>query len=226
MASRRRCNHLGVRMSSAMPNKLIIVGAGGHGRVVADIAESLGTYKEIRFLDDNAGNKSAGLGPYPIVGGIGAANDYRGWSFFVAIGDSGTRKGMTNDLKKQSFELATLIHPSAVVSAYASIGEGSVVMPGAVVAPGAVVGDGCIVNTCASLDHDSVLSDWSHIAVGAHVAGNVRIGSGVWVGAGATIINDIEVCSNCMIGAGCVVVRDVELPGTYLGVPARCHSER
>ena len=86
--------------------------------------------------------------------------------------------------------------------------------------PGAVIGDGCIINTCASVDHDCVLEDFVHIAVGAHVAGTVSIGAGTWIGAGATVSNNLQICGGCMIGAGAVVIKSITESGTYVGVPA------
>ena len=201
--------------------RLVIVGAGGHGRVVADIAERSGRYGEICFLDDAAVSSLCDTLSWPLLGGSDLAPNFPDAEFFVAVGDSGVRRDMVESLCGSGLKLATLVHPSAVVSNHAFIGQGSVVMPGAVLAPGARVGLGCIVNSCSSLDHDSSLGDWSHIAVGAHVAGSVEIGSDVWIGAGATVINNIQICPGSFIGAGAVVVESIASPGVYVGVPAR-----
>ena len=101
-----------------------------------------------------------------------------------------------------------------------TLGTGTLVAAGAVINPGAVIGDGCIINTCASVDHDCVLEDFVHRAVGAHVAGTVSIGAGTWIGAGATVSNNLQICGGCMIGAGAVVIKSITESGTYVGVPA------
>lgn len=94
------------------------------------------------------------------------------------------------------------------------------IMPGAVVNAGAVVGRSCIINTGATVDHDCILDEYVHVAVGAHLAGTVTVGTKTWIGIGAVVSNNLHVCSGCMIGAGAVVVRDIVEPGTYIGVPA------
>ena len=94
-------------------------------------------------------------------------------------------------------------------------------MAGAVINPGTRLGKGCIINTCSSVDHDCVVSDYAHIAVGAHLCGTVAIGEGTWIGAGATVVNNVSICSDCMIGAGTVVIKNIEISGTYIGVPAK-----
>lgn len=198
-----------------MSNKLVIIGASGHGKVVADIALRVG-YSEVVFLDDAEGLvECAGL---PVVGRSSDAEKFEDSDFFVAIGNAKIRERIQSGLRGK---LATLIHPNASVSRRVSIGEGTVVMAGAVINSNAVIGEGCVVNTCASVDHDCVVGDYVHISVGAHLAGNVHVGSGTWVGIGATVSNNVTICHDCMIGAGAVVVRDITEPGTYVGVPAK-----
>ena len=194
---------------------LAVVGAGGHGKVIADIAKKNG-YEIIVFLDDC--NKNGFWGGYPVIGDTDKAipEDY---DIFIAIGNAETRKRMTEKFADRN--IVTLIHPNAVVADDAKIGKGTCVMAGAVINPGVVIGNGCIVNTSSSVDHDSVLGDYVHISVGSHIAGTVYVGDCTWVGIGAIISNNISVCSNCMLGAGAVVVKDILINGTYVGVPAR-----
>lgn len=198
---------------------LIIIGAGGHGKVVADIAYQTNKYKEILFLDDNASDKEC-LG-FPIVG---TSNNIKAWvsqaEFIVAIGKSVTREKVLNKLIEQKAKIATLVHPKAVVGRNVTIGYGTVVMAGVVINPDTYIGNGVIVNTSSSIDHDNVIEDYVHISVGAHLAGTVHVGSHTWIGIGATVSNNINICSGCMIGAGAVVVKDIEEGGTYVGVPA------
>ena len=199
--------------------ELIIIGAGGHGRVIADIAQKLGTYEKISFLDDGDAKESMGL---PIVGKTDDVEKYvKRADIFVAIGNSKVRGDFIESLLAMGANIPTLIHPSAVIGACVEIGAGTAVIAGAVISPCARLGKGVILNTCSSVDHDCIIGDYCHIAVGVHVAGTVRLGDQVWVGAGATIKNDVSICSNCTIGAGAVVVESIQSCGTYIGVPAK-----
>ena len=198
-------------------NKLIIIGASGHGRVLADIAELVG-YSDIAFLDDSD-VKACGM--HPVVGRCADAAKYKDCDFIVAIGNAAVRRKIQSALAADGSKFVSLIHPAATVASSASIGEGSAVMAGAVVNPYAKIGKGCIVNTCASVDHDCTVGDFAHVSIGAHVAGTVNIGDNTWIGAGATVINNIAISADCMIGAGAVVVKSITDPGTYVGVPAR-----
>lgn len=195
--------------------KLTIIGASGHGRVIADIAK-LNGYDEIEFLDDNEELKLCGR--YSVVGKSELAVDVRN-DIFIGIGNARIRKMFMEQLDGKS--LVTLIHPNAVIADDVVIGKGSVVMAGAVINSGAVIGKGCIVNTCSSIDHDCLIADLVHVSVGAHLCGTVTVGETTWIGAGATVSNNVTICSGCMIGAGTVVVKDIKERGTYIGVPAR-----
>ena len=200
-------------------DKLIIIGAGGHGKVVADIAKKSGKYKSIFFLDD------VEIGEVMGISVIGKACDFEKHIFssdiFVAIGDSQTRSEFIENLLSLGAKVPTLIHPTATIGSNVLIGEGTSIMAGAVINPCVSMGRGVIVNTCSSVDHDCVVGDYCHLAVGVHVAGTVRIGKNVLIGAGSTIKNNVNICDNCIIGAGAVVVSDVEEKGTYCGVPAK-----
>lgn len=200
-------------MGGTILNRLVIIGASGHGKVIADIAVKCG-YQDIVFLDDN--EKVKECAGFPVIGKVSDAvtmNDDK----IVAIGNAEIRQKIQNQLSN----LVTLIHPNAVVSRRVEIGEGTVIMAGAVINSDVVIGKGCIINTGASVDHDCKLRDFDHVSVGAHVAGTVSIGSKTWIGAGATVSNNVSICDHCMIGAGAVVVNDVVNSGTYVGVPVR-----
>lgn len=203
-----------------MHKKLIIIGAGGHGKVVADIALKLQKYDEIAFLDDN-GNVKECMG-FSVIGKNSDAEQYiDNADFIVAIGNAKIRKRVTEQLMKQGVNITTLIHPAAVIGSEVTIGEGTVVMAGAVINSDSTIGKGCIINTCASVDHDCQLGDYVHVSVGAHVCGTIEIGQSTWIGAGATVKNNVNICGECMIGAGAVVVKNIEEAGTYVGVLAR-----
>ena len=198
-----------------MKNTLVIIGAGGHGRVCGEIAELIG-YKEVLFLDD---------GNVPGVNIVGSSVEFIKYidsaDLFVGIGNNQIRGRMSEEILQIGGSVATLIHPHSIISRTASVGVGSVVMAGAVINAGAEIGDGVIINTCSSVDHDCRIGDYSHISVGAHLAGTVSVGKSSFVGAGATIINNISVCENCMVGAGAVMINNANLEGVYVGVPAR-----
>ena len=194
-------------------NKLIIIGASGHGKVVADIAV-LNGYKDIVFLDDDDSVKECA--GWPVIGKSTEATDCE---LFVAVGNSETRKRLIGFYAGR--KIPVLIHPSAIVAKDVEIGAGSVVMAGAVINPGAQIGKGCIINTSSSVDHDCLVEDFCHVSVGAHLSGTVSVGTGTWIGTGAIVSNNIKICGGCMIGAGAVVIKDINEPGTYVGVPAR-----
>ncbi len=204
-----------------MPNRemLVIIGASGHGKVVASIAQAVG-YKKILFLDDAPGLKTCLK--FPVEGAVSQFVSYISHAdFIVAIGNSNIRKKIQTDLMMHNATLTTLVHPQAVIGPNVTLGGGTVVMAGAVINTNTTIGQGCIINTSASVDHDCILEDYVHIAVGAHIAGTVRIGTCSWVGMGANIINNLSICSSCVIGAGATVIHDTYAPGTYLGIPAK-----
>ena len=195
--------------------KLAIIGASGHGKVVADIARKNG-YSEIVFLDDD--ERIHECGGYSVIGKSSEAGTIDA-DIIVGIGNAGIRKRIQESILDE--KLVILIHPDAVVAEDVMIGSGTVVMAGAVINPGARIGKGCIINTCSSVDHDCKVGDYVHIAVGSHLCGTVSVGDGTWIGAGATVSNNVSICSDCMIGAGAVIVKNIDSAGTYMGVPAR-----
>lgn len=195
--------------------KLTIIGASGHGKVVADIARLRG-YDEIVFLDDD--ESITACAGYPVVGKTD--REVEG-DCIVAVGNAETRSKLM-----EGRTIITLVHPGAVIANDVEIGSGTVVMAGAVINPGVAIGKGCIVNTCSSIDHDCTLGDFAHISVGAHLSGNVAVGNHVWVGAGAIVSNNIKICGNSVIGAGAVVIKDITEQGTYIGVPAKKLEKR
>lgn len=201
--------------------KLIIIGAGGDGKVIADIAEKKG-YKEIAFLDDNQEIKTC-LN-YPVLGKIENIIKYYNADFVVAIGNPKIREKIQKKILKEGLNITTLIHPNAVIGRNVSIGKGTVVMAGAVINPDTVIGEGCIINTGSTIGHDNNLSDYVHASSGSHLAGTVSVGKYTWIGVGACVKNNISICDSCMIGAGAVVVKDIMVSGTYIGVPAKIMS--
>jgi len=203
-----------------MKNKLIIIGASGHGKVVADIAIKMNKWQSIAFLDDDESIKtSMGL---EVIGKTADAFIYEDEAdFFVAIGNNATREKIQLKLVNEGLNLVSLVHPSAVIGTDVEIGIGTAVMAGVVINSSSRVGKGCIINTSSSLDHDNIIGDYVHISPGASLAGTVRVEKGTWLGIGSVVSNNVNICSGCKLGAGAVVVKDITEPGTYVGVPVR-----
>lgn len=201
--------------------RLVIIGAGGHGKVGADIALLRG-FKDICFVDDDVSMLGTRVLGFPVIGGLDSADLHSDTDdVFVAVGDALVRKRFFSVLALRGIIPVTLCHPSACIGTDARIGAGTLLAASAIVNPGTNVGKGCIVNTGATVDHDCSIGDFCHISVGAHVAGTVTVGEGTWIGAGAVVSNNVNIVSGCMIGAGAVVVNDIAIAGTYVGVPAR-----
>lgn len=195
---------------------MILYGASGHAKVIIDILEMTG--REIDFIvDDNAEINSL-LG-YEVRRNCGHYD-----SAIVSIGDGRIRQEIVRRLDVRNWEKA--IHPNAVVSVHATIGDGSVVMAGAVINSGANIGRHCIVNTGATVDHDVQMEDFVHVAPGVHVSGGVSIGEGTWIGVGSCIKQGVKIGKNCMIGAGSVVVKDIPDGVTAYGCPCKVKDNK
>jgi len=203
-----------------MNDKLIIIGASGHGKVVADIAIKMNKWQSIAFLDDDESIKiSMGL---EVIGNTADAFIYKDEAdFFVAIGSNTAREKILEKLIEQGLNVVSLIHPNAVIGTDVEIGIGTAVMAGVVINSSSRIGKGCIINTSSSLDHDNVIEDYVHISPGVRTAGTLRVGKGSWLGIGSIVSNNVNICSGCKVGAGAVVVKDITEPGTYVGVPVR-----
>jgi sugar O-acyltransferase (sialic acid O-acetyltransferase NeuD family) len=200
--------------------QLALLGASGHGKVVADAALCAG-WGDVVFFDD-AWPAVTMNGHWPVVGNSAAllarAHEFGG--VIVSIGNAAVRFNKQLELQAAGARLATIIHPRACVSRFARIGMGSVVMAGAVVNADATIGNACIINTGSSVDHDCDLADGVHISPGAHLAGNVAIGANSWVGVGAAVRQGIRIGESAMVGAGAVVVKPVADRSTVVGNPA------
>ena len=197
-------------------NRLIIIGAGGHGKVIADAALKNG-YTNICYIDDHATGDVMG---FPIIGtsaDIERLND-GSTDFIIGIGNNAIRKTVA---EKYNVNWVSIVHPSAQIAFNAEIGKGTVIMANAVVNVCATVGEHCIINTGAIVEHDNVIENYAHISPNVALGGTVRIGSLTHVGIGAPVKNNTEICSDCTIGAGAVVVKNIKEPGTYVGVPIR-----
>lgn len=201
--------------------KLAILGASGHGKVLADMAELLG-WNEVIFFDD-AWPDITQNGHWPVAGNtvalLNKLSEFDG--ILVGIGNNTIRLAKQAQLNACGARLITLVHPAAIVSRYVHIGVGSVVMAGAVINVDTHIGDTCIINTNASIDHDCILAAGVHVSPAAALAGGVKIGCGAWVGIGASVRQLIEIGAEAVVGAGAVVVKPVLPATTVVGNPAR-----
>jgi UDP-N-acetylbacillosamine N-acetyltransferase len=206
-------------------NDIIIVGAGGHARVVADVIRLLGAYRIRGFLDSqNPERHGEGYEGSDIIGGeelLGSLREGGVTHAAVAIGDNEARLRVGEALQQQGYQVPALVHPAATVAAGVQIGAGSVVFAGAIINSATTIGRVAIINTAASVDHDCVIGDAVHIAPGAHLAGAVTVEQGALIGVGAAVRPGLRIGRNAIVGVGAAVVRDVAAGATVIGVPAR-----
>lgn len=202
-------------------SKLLIIGAGGHGRVIADCAEASCQYSEIAFLDDKHPEQQSNLA-WPVLDKSSEWKCYKqDYDFALAIGHNKSRLAMFKALSDSNARLPNIIHPSASVSQYATLGTGNVIFANAVVNAGAKIENVCIVNTAASIDHDCEIKNAVHISPGVHIAGIVNIGECSWFGVGSSSVQCVEIAENTQVGAGAAVTKSTEANGLYVGVPAK-----
>lgn len=196
--------------------KVVVVGAGGHSKVVVATLQAAG-HVVAGIYDDDATLQGSTLLGVPIKGHVD--DSFRcGLPIVIAVGDNHARRGIA---QRHTAEFATAVHPAAVVHPTCVIGAGSVVFAGVVLQPDAVLGQHVIVNTGASIDHDCRIGDFSHIAPGARLCGGVTVGEGALLGVGASAVPGSRVGAWSIVGAGSVVTKNVEPGQTVVGVPAR-----
>jgi len=205
--------------------RIVIYGASGHARVVADVLMSDGIYEIAGFIDDVHPERHGttfcgatvlgGREQIPLVYADGIRNS------IVAVGDCTARLRLSARMRGDGFNLITAIHPKAVIARDVSIGNGTVVAGGAVINPGVQIDESVIINTSASIDHECRIEAGAHISPGARLAGRVSVGRGTWIGIGATIIDRVRIGAGVIIGAGAVVVNDIPDGVLAYGVPAR-----
>ncbi len=193
-----------------MNNNIVLIGAGGHGKVIAEIIEETGgTIYQV--VDSNPAITE--LIGYPVT-----REPASGYPVIIAVGNNFARKRIANE---NNFELALAIHPSANLSKRSSVGKGSVVMAGVSVNSGTDIGKHCIINTNASIDHDCKIADFVHVSPGAALAGNVTVGEGSHIGIGSSVIQGIHIGKWVTIGAGAVIIEDVPDHAVVVGVPGK-----
>lgn len=200
-----------------MCKNVVIIGAGGHAKVIADIVKKSGD-NLLGFLDDSKEAGSEVLDAF-VLGGVDSFLEYADAYLIIGIGNPKVRETISQKLT--GCQLYTAIHPTAVIGEGVRIGEGTCVMANAVINPDAVVGKYCIINTAAIVEHDNRLADFVHVSPGAALAGTVTVGERTHIGIGANVKNNTAICADVVVGAGGVVIRDITEEGTYVGVPVR-----
>ena len=203
--------------------KVILLGASGHGKVVAGIVNAIAGLEVAGFVDDDEAKAGQTVGGIKVVGrsevllhllaaGIEGA--------IVTIGRNSIRMTRAEALSELGFELVTAIHPAAVLAIDVTVEAGTVVMAGVVINASTRIGRNVIVNTGATVDHDCVLEDGCHVSPGTHLAGGVHVGKEAHVGIGSSVIQGVRIGERSVVGAGAVVIRDVPPGETWAGIPA------
>jgi sugar O-acyltransferase (sialic acid O-acetyltransferase NeuD family) len=204
---------------------VVIVGAGGHGRVVLDILRTAGVCNPVGFIDADTARSGSQLDGLPVLGSINLLpklrrqQDVRG--AIVAIGDNRVRASYAELVLQGNLELINAVHPSAIVSSTAKVGLNVVIAAGAIVSTDAHLADSAVVNTGAIVDHECRVGRAVHVSPGVVLAGRVHVEPGAFVGIGARVIPCIRIGAHATVGAGAVVIEDVPPHATVVGVPAR-----
>lgn len=203
-------------------NNLIIMGCGGHGKVVLDAAKKSNIWENIIFADDNSALSGKTVNNAKVIHASELIDNpiYKDYPLVVAIGDNEDRKDVQNKFAEIGYKLTTIIHPSAIIGEGVKIGVGSQTLAGAIINSNAELAKGVIVNTGAIIEHDCKIDNFSHMGPGSVIAGGVEIGRNVLVGAGAIIQPYIKISKNVIVGSGAVVTKNVDDNQTVIGVPA------
>ena len=205
--------------------KIVVLGASGHGQVVADVIFQMWTrgreMELVGYLDDNKALTGTRLLGLPVLGTLADLPSTPHDCVILGIGDNADRARLYAELTAARKRFVTAIHPTAVLAPDVVVGAGSVLCAGTVVNPGAHIGENAILNTCASIDHHCDMGAHSHVAPGVHLAGRVCVGEGAFVGIGACAVPGVSIGAWSTVGAGAAVTQDVPERVTVAGVPAR-----
>jgi sugar O-acyltransferase (sialic acid O-acetyltransferase NeuD family) len=208
-----------------MTTRILILGAGGHGQVVADVLRCMYAAGQsvypLGYLDDDPGLNGKVYGLLRVLGQISQLPSIAHDAIIVAIGDNRVRRNLFSQLKLQGERFASAIHPRATVAADVVVGEGCVICAGVIVNTGSIIGDNVVLNTSCSVDHHNCIGSHAQIAPGAHLGGNVVVGEGALIGIGAVVLPQRGVGQWATVGAGAVVTRNIPDFATAVGLPAR-----
>lgn len=199
---------------------VLLIGAGGHAKVVADIFRCCDVSVS-GLLDDDAKRWNTTYFGLPVLGAPESFADHGAQGLILAIGSNAIRRQLAARLLPAQDWWQSAIHPRAIVAASARVGQGSVIGAGAVINADSIVGDHAIINTGASVDHDCQIGNFAHLAPGVHLAGNVKIGEGAFLGIGSVVTPGVQIGDWAIVGAGSVVLRDVPARSMVYGVPAK-----
>jgi len=205
-------------------NNVVIIGAGGHGRVVLDILRAANACNPVGFLDANPSLHGCQIDDLEVLGDFSILETlkFKGVTgAIVAIGDNAVRRKYAEIIYSLNLDLINAIHPSANIAGNAIIGENVVIAAGVLVCAHCKIGNSVILNTGCIIDHESIVANSAHICPGAKLAGRVIIDSGAFVGIGATIIQNVRIGTDSIVGAGAVVINDIPPCVTVVGVPAK-----
>ncbi|MCA9242603.1 MAG: acetyltransferase [Phycisphaerales bacterium] len=205
-------------------DRVLILGAGGHARVVLDILQQAGLCEPVGFLDNNADIHGRRVDGLPVIGGIDALADIakreHADGVIVAIGDNGARRGLARQVDQIGLKLISAIHPAATLAHNATIGRNVVIAAGAIVCANCQIGDSVILNTGCIVDYQTMVGEGSHICPGVRVAGRAKVEAGAFLGIGSTVVPGVTIGYESVIGAGAVVIEDVSPMATVVGIPA------
>ena len=203
--------------------KVFLLGSGRHAKMVIESIRSGTNYEIVACLSSSGESAGMLLGIPVIAESDGLLRDYalKKYLGFVAMGDNRLRRTLANKLDAFSIQQPNIVSSHAYVSPSAQLDRGIVIMPGAVVGAEAILGSCCIVNTSCSIDHDCRLGAFVHIGPGCHLAGNVCVGDGAFLGVGTIVIPERCIGASTVVGAGSVVIRDIPDEETWVGTPAR-----
>jgi len=203
----------------------MILGAGGHAQVVADILlrshEAGASCQPIGFLDDDRTLTGKAVMGLPVLGAIAQLGEFDHDAVIVAIGDNRTRSRIFELVQAQGERIANAVHPAAVVAPDVRLGKGVMICAGVVVNTGTTIGDNVILNTGCTVDHHNHIGSHTHVAPGVHLGGNVHVGEGVLLSIGTVVIPGRSIGDWAFVGVGSVVTKDVPAYATAVGAPAR-----
>ena len=209
-------------MNAVNPTELVVIGSGGHSRVVVDTARTAG-YKLIGIIDINYTGKKETILNVPVIGGIQTLDEInpKKVSVFIAIGENSKRAEQFYKTQARGFKIPSVIHPTAFISEHSVIGNGTLVNTASIINSEAVIGENCIINSGAIVEHEVIVGNHCHLCPGTNIGGQVKIGNESFIGIGARVINNIHIGTKSTIGAGSVIIDDVASNAKVVGVPGR-----